>query len=252
MLSSPAAAEREPASSLERRTRIHLAACHRLIAGLGLSDQSAAHISARLPDAPSSFLLKPHAEFFEEVTASSLLIVDLDGGDVEGDGAPNPAGFNIHAAVLRARPEVSCVVHTHTRAGLAVGAMQCGLLPLCQDALRFYRRIGYHDYEGIVDDPAEQGRLADDLGAHPALILRNHGLLIAGRSIAEAFRLTRMLERACRVQVDVLGAGTEPSMPAAEVCERTARQYESFGTMGGRDWAGEIRRLEGIDASFKR
>ena len=242
----------EVARDAEWLARVELAACYRLVARAGLDDQSATHISARLPGEPHHYLIKSHTLFFEEVCASSLVKVDIGSGNAAGDDdRMNPAGANIHGAVLGARAEVSCVLHTHSRAGLAVGAMACGLLPLCQDAMRFYRRIGYHDYEGMVDDAAERERLAADLGSHPAMILRNHGLLTAGRNVAEAFRLMRMLERACNVQLDVLSTGRDTVIPPAGVCERTARQFEQFGTMGGRDWAGELRRLDREDPSYR-
>ena len=236
----------------EWRTRVELAACYRLVARDGLDDQSATHISARLPNERHRFLIKAHPLFFDEVCASSLLKVDIDSDSSAGAGADiNPAGANIHGAVLSARPEINCVVHTHSRAGLAVAALQCGLLPLCQDAMRFYQRLGHHQYEGMVDDQAERDRLAADLGTHCAMILQNHGLLTAGRSVAEAYPLMRMLERACRVQLEVLATGREPLVPAADVCERTARQFEAFGTIGRRDWAGELRRLEREDRSYQ-
>ena len=236
----------------EWRTRVELAACHRLVARFGMSDFTATHVSARVRGEPAGFLFKPHHLFFEEVTASSLLKVDFSGcGLGNGDPALNPAGFNIHSAVLRARADVRCVIHTHTEAGMALSALACGLLPVCQDAIRFHHRIGYHLYEGIVDDPAERTRLVASLGPHHALILRNHGLLTAGRTVAEAFRLIHMLERACRVQLDAMSSGAELTLPPEAVCEHAAGQFDAMGTMGGRDWRGHLRDLERSDPSYR-
>ncbi|MCP5156734.1 MAG: class II aldolase/adducin family protein [Ectothiorhodospiraceae bacterium] len=238
-------------AAAERAVRVDLAACYRLVDLNRLGDLTATHISARVPG-EDAFLLNPHGLLFDEITASSLVKVGFD-GEVRGAGprAFNPAGFNIHSAVLAARPDVACVIHTHTRAGMAVAAMRCGLLPISQHAMRFHRRIGVHEYEGMVLDRDERARLAADLGPHHAMLLRNHGLLVAGRSVAEAFRLMHMLERACQVQVDAMAAGADLALPSESVCETTARQYESFGTMGGRDWRAQLRRLDRLDPSYR-
>ncbi|MGI9335990.1 MAG: class II aldolase/adducin family protein [Gammaproteobacteria bacterium] len=236
----------------EWRARVDLAACYRLAAHHGMSDLTATHISARVPGESGVLLLNGRGLFFDEITASSLIKARFDGTVItESPYALNPAGLNIHAAVLEARPDVTCVLHSHTRAGLAVAAMSQGLLPLSQHALRFYERIGYHEYEGMADDPTERSRLAADLGPHSALILRNHGLLVAGRSTPETFRLMHLLELACQAQIDVLAAGMKPHFPSEAVCERTARQFDAFGSMGGRDWPGHLRRLDRLDPSYR-
>ena len=174
-------------SDSEWETRIDLAACYRLVAYYGMTDLTALHISARLPDAPDQFLLNPYGLLFEEITASNLVKLDIEEGIL--DDTPyglNMAGHCIHSAVLGARPDVACALHTHTPAGIAISAQKDGLLMLSQTALRFYGDIAYHDYEGIATDLAERERLARDLGGASALVLRNHGLLVAGRTVAEA------------------------------------------------------------------
>jgi ribulose-5-phosphate 4-epimerase/fuculose-1-phosphate aldolase len=161
--------------------------------------------------------------------ASDLVKIDLDGNVVEpGDISTrtvNAAGFTIHSAVHMARPDLLCVVHTHTAAGIAVSSMKEGLLPLSQHALKFYGRLGYHGYEGIALDLNERDRLVKDLGQHKAMILRNHGLLVGGTSIAEAFHMIYMLERACAAQIAALSGGRELTFPPHEVCAHTAEQF---------------------------
>lgn len=236
----------------EQQTRIDLAACYRLIAYYGFDDLTGTHISARVPGEENAFLLNPLGLFFDEITASSLVKLDFDGKRLCGsEYQPNPSGFNIHCAILQARPDVKCVVHTHTRAGMAVAAMRDGLQPLTQHALRFYRRLGYHEYEGIADDPSERARLVSSLGRYHAMILRNHGLLSAGRTIPEAFRLMHVLETACAVQVDAMRTGAALAPPAPELCEAVAHRYETSGSTGRRDWAGHLRRLDRIDPTYR-
>ena len=162
-------------SEAERQARVELAACYRLIAHYEMDDLFATHISARVPDAKEHFLLNPYGVLFEQVTASELVKVDLDGNIVQDTKySINPAGFIIHSAVHAARPEVKCVIHTHTVAGMAVASAEDGLLALTHKSMRFCNRIGYHDYEGRADGLDERERLARDLGRHNALILRNH------------------------------------------------------------------------------
>ena len=232
----------------ERRIREDLAACYRLIADYRWTDLTSTHISARLPeeDGQEVFLINHLGYHFEEITASSLLKVRIDGSLIDApEGAQiNPAGFVIHSAVHAARAEVGCVLHTHTRAGMAVSAMACGLLPLNQHALRFYKRLGYHDYEGVALDMDERSRLVANLGAHEAMILRNHGLLSVGRTVADAFNAMFYLEKSCQAQVDTLAAGGELVIPSEEVCEKTARQYDLYPDIGERDWRGLIRKLD--------
>lgn len=237
-------------SDAEWKTRVDLAAFYRLVAHYRMTDRTETHISAAVPDQHGAFLINPHGMLFHEVTASSLIKIDLDGNVLLDVGWPvNKAGFVIHSAVHLARPDVRCVAHTHTRAGMAVSAMKCGLLPLNQHAMRFYNRIGYHDFEGIAVDLDERKTLARDLGQHKAMILRNHGLLAAGTSVPEAFNILVYLERCCEAQVDAMAARTELVMPPPEVCEHAAKQFDTE-ISPERDWKAHLRLLDGLDPSY--
>ncbi|MBU0724254.1 MAG: class II aldolase/adducin family protein [Alphaproteobacteria bacterium] len=243
---------RDLVSAEEWQTRVDLAACYRLVGFYGMTDLTATHISARVPGVEGQFLINPHGMFFDEITASSLVKVDHDGNILLPSPYPvNRAGYVIHSAIHEARPDVDCVLHTHTRAGMAVSAMECGLLSISQHSMRFYNRLGYHDYEGLAQDEDEKKRLVRDLGQHRALMLRNHGLLTAGRTIPEAFSLIHYLEKCCQSQIDALASGQTLTYPSGQVCEHTARQYEAFGILGSRDWPGHLRRLDKLDPSYK-
>ena len=212
-------------SSEELRLRRELAAVYRLVAHFRMTDLIFTHISVRLPGPEHHFLINPYGLLFEEITASNLVRIDLSGHAVEDSQHPvNPAGFVIHSAVHAARPDAHCVLHTHTRAGCAVAAQQHGLLPLNQISMEFYGRLGYHDYEGVALNLAEQRRLVADLGRHPAMILRNHGLLTVGETPAQAFLRMYYLDKACEIQTAAAAAGTPLIVPDPEVCELTARQ----------------------------
>jgi len=236
----------------ERAARVELAACYRLIAKYRMTDLVYTHISARIPGT-EHFLLNPYGFLFEEVCASNLVRIDADGAVMEDTPYEvNPAGFTIHSAIHRARLDVGCVLHTHTRAGIAVSCMREGLLPLSQIAMQFHDRIAYHDYEGIALDLDERERLARDLGQKKAMILRNHGLLTAGESVAEAFSLMFYLERACETQIAALSAGRELILPSPEVCEKVARQYEDDDEPAGtREWRALLRQLDRTDPSYR-
>ena len=191
--------------------RLHLAAAYRLVAHFGLDDSIFTHISARAPkeEAEHGFLINPFGLRFDEVTASNLVTVDLDGNilrDAYGKGI-NAAGFTIHSAVHAARPEVGCVLHTHTVAGVAISSMKQGILPLNQWSLQFHNRVAFHNYEGISLDLAERARLVADLGGAKAMILRNHGLLTCGGTVGESFALMYNLERTCKTQLALLSSG---------------------------------------------
>ena len=237
-------------SDAEWRTRVDLAAFYRLVAHYRMTDRTETHISAAVPDEPGSFLINPHGMMFHEVTASTLVKIDLDGNVLLDVGWPvNKAGFIIHSAIHAARSDVRCVAHTHTRAGMAVSAMKCGLLPISQHAMRFYKRIGYHDFEGIAVNPDERQRLARDLGPHKALVLRNHGLISVGTSVAEAFNVIVYLERCCESQVDAMAAQTDLIIPPPAVCEVTAKQFD-VELNPDRDWKAHRRLLDGLDPSY--
>ncbi|MBS7542796.1 class II aldolase/adducin family protein [Ancylobacter oerskovii] len=242
-------------SPAEWQQRVELAACYRLLAHFKMTDLIYTHCTVRVPGEPGRFLINPYGHRWEEITASSLVKIDVDGNKV-GDSPHrvNPAGFTIHSAVHMSRHDAACVIHTHTRAGMAVASLKEGLLPLNQIALQFYGRLGIHDYEGIALDLDERERIIADLGAKCGLLLRNHGLLTVGRTVAEAFNLMFYLERACEVQVATLSMGREVVLPPPEVCERVGAQYDQMNFDDGDlllEWAAHLRLLDGIDPSYR-
>ena len=244
----------ELVSAEEWETRVNLAACYRLVAQFGMTEMIASHISARVPEAEDQFLINAYGMFFDEITASSLIKVDIEGNILFNatDYGINQPGYVIHSAVHAARPDVSCVIHTHTIAGMAVSAMKQGLLPLAQTSMRF-ARIGYHDYEGVALKLEERERLARDLAGHEGLILRNHGQLVVGASIPEAFNNIYRLERACQIQLAALASGAELTMPPEAVVNETWSLYQPgmrrrFGLL---EWPGLLRRLDRLDPSFR-
>jgi ribulose-5-phosphate 4-epimerase/fuculose-1-phosphate aldolase len=196
----------------EWRLRVELAACYRLVALYGMSDLIFTHISAKLPPAPGDdgeqFLINPYGLLFDEITASSLVRIDRHCAVLSPSPLPvNRAGFVIHGAIHEARPEVTCVLHTHTRAGVAVSAQRCGLLSLSQQSSLVSGSLAHHRYEGIAVRDAERARLQSDLGRNDFMMLHNHGLLTVGRSVAEAFWRMYTFESACRIQVDAQRGG---------------------------------------------
>ncbi|MGW3690634.1 class II aldolase/adducin family protein [Streptomyces sp. NPDC005125] len=212
----------------ELRLRRELAAVYRLVAHFRMTDLIFTHISVRLPGPEQHFLINPYGLLFEEITASNLVKINLSGHAVEETPHPvNPAGFVIHSAIHAAREDAHCVLHTHTRAGCAVAAQQEGLLPLNQISMEFHGRLGYHDYEGVALNLAEQQRLVADLGAHSAMILRNHGLLTVGSTPTKAFLRMYYLDKACELQTAARAGGAKLTIPDAAVCELTARQIAS-------------------------
>ncbi|WP_416963429.1 class II aldolase/adducin family protein [Streptomyces sp. Agncl-13] len=247
-------------TSEERRLRRELAAVYRLVAHFRMTDLIFTHISVRLPGPEHHFLINPYGLLFEEITASNLVRIDLSGRAVEDSRHPvNPAGFVIHSAVHAARPDAHCVLHTHTRAGCAVAAQEHGLLPLNQISMEFYGRLGYHDYEGVALNLAEQRRLVADLGPHPAMILRNHGLLTVGETPAEAFLRMYYLDKACEIQTAAAAAGTPLVVPGPEVCELTARQLAGEDDSSDLQddkayefaWAALLRLVEWVAPDYK-
>jgi ribulose-5-phosphate 4-epimerase/fuculose-1-phosphate aldolase len=214
-------------SAEEWKIRCDLAALYRLVAHHRMTDLIYTHISARLPGPEHHFLINKYGVMFHEMRASDLVKIDCD-GNVVGDGQSqrvNAAGFTIHSAIHMARDDLMCVVHTHTAAGMAVAAQKQGLLPISQHALKFYGRLAYHGYEGIALDLDERERLVQDLGQHSAMILANHGLLCAGRTIPEAWSNIYFLERACQAQVAALAGGSELILPPEAVRQHTAAQF---------------------------
>jgi ribulose-5-phosphate 4-epimerase/fuculose-1-phosphate aldolase len=242
----------------EWKARVDLAACYRLVAHYRMADMMANHISARVSGEEGAFLINAYGMLYEEVTASSLVKIDLDGniralpdfGDL-GYGI-NKAGYVIHSAVHRARHEIDCVIHSHTWAGMAVSALECGLLPMTQTAMRFLR-IGYHDYQGVVLDAREQESLLADLGDAEALILRNHGVLVVGKTIGEAFNWAHRLELACRSQLAAMACGVKLREVPQAVLEETWNNYQPgtrrpYGVM---EWPALLRKLDRMDPGYR-
>ncbi|AYN98111.1 MULTISPECIES: class II aldolase/adducin family protein [Pseudomonas] len=214
-------------SPSEWALRCELAALYRLLAHFKMTDLIDTHISVRLPDSGEAFLINRYGVLFHEIKATDLVKVDLHGDVIDqrdGTYPVNKAGFNIHSAIHSARPDAACVIHTHTAAGIAVSAQEDGLLPLTQHALKFYGCLSYHDYEGIALNPEECPRLVKDLGSNKAMILRNHGLLTLGSSMAEAWNQIYFLERACQAQIQALAGGVKLRFPSEDVCRLTAIQ----------------------------
>ncbi len=249
---------RQPAagstSAEEQRLRVDLAALYRIVALLGWDDLLATHISARLPGPDHHFLLNPLGLLFEEITASSLVKVDLAGNVLEERAVKvNPAGFTIHSAVHAARPDAQCVIHLHTVAGIAVASQAQGLLPLNQTAMLLNGRLAYHDYEGIALDLDERTRLVADLGQRNAMILRHHGTLAVGSSVGDAFQTMYFLERACAIQVAALSNNAALSLPSPLVQDVVTRQVASFGDVADRLlWPAMLRRLDRLDTSYRK
>lgn len=189
--------------------RCELAACYRLFVRFGWTDLIFTHLSARVPGRTNEYLINPYGLLFDEITASSLIKVDFDGNVLQGDHSYNDAGHAIHTAVLISRPEVNVALHSHTRAGMAVSTMKCGLLPLTQQANEMMENVCYHDYDVAVGQAEECERIGRDLGDKHLMIMHNHGLLSCGRSVGEAFYLLYTLENACKVQVDALACGQD-------------------------------------------
>ncbi len=218
-------------SEQEWELRCDLAALFRLIAHFRWTDLIYTHLSARLPGDEHHFLINDYCQMFHEIRASDLVKIDLEGNKLDGqrpEQEVNRAGFVIHSAIHAHREDLKCIVHTHTKAGIAVSSQQQGLLPISQHALKFYGHLAYHDYEGIALDLEEQSRLLNDMGpSHRAMILRNHGLLVGGRTIAEAFDHIYFLERACEAQLAAQAAGMENIVyPSSQVCERAENQFD--------------------------
>ena len=242
----------------EWRARVDLAACYRLVEMYGMADMMANHISSRVPGEPGAFLINPYGMMYEEITASCLIKVDHTGEilgkpDFGGlDYGINRAGYVIHSAVHAARPEVDCVIHTHSFASMAVSALECGLLPITQTAMRFLK-IGYHDYMGVVLDTAEQASLIADLGRSEALILRNHGALVVGNTVGEAFNWCHRLELACRTQLAAMACDTPLRKVSPGIVQATWENYQPgtrrpYGVM---EWPALLRKLDRIDPGYR-
>jgi len=245
---------RSHVSDAEWQLRTDLAACYRAIALHGWDDLVFTHVSARVPGPDHHFLINAYGMMFEEITASSLVKVNLAGEKVlDSEYEVNPAGFVIHSAVHDARQDSGCVLHTHTRAGVAVSAQAGGLLPISQTALFPYATLAYHSYEGVALNDAEKPRLVADLGNNNAMILRNHGLLTVGASVADAFLMMYLLETACQIQVMAQSGGGELVPVPAPIVAGIQAQAEQVtkGLGGSLVWPGLLRKLDRRDPSFR-
>jgi len=238
-------------SEAEWRVRVDLAALYRLAALYGWDDMIYTYISARIPGPEHHFLINPYGLFFEEITASSLVKIDLEGHILQDTtDFINPAGFTIHSAVHAAREDAQFVMHLHSDQGVAVSAQKEGLLPLSQHALICLPRLGYHDYEGIALNPAEKERLVRDLGEHMILLLRNHGTLAVGSTAADCWTWMFYLERACKQQVMALTAGRENVLIAPQAAQDEVRAQVAGGVGGALAWPACLRRLERESPGF--
>ena len=240
-------------SDAEWQARVDLAACYRLVAERGWGDLIYTHISLAVPGEPGRYLINPFGLTFDEVTASNLVKVDVE-GNIVGDSPfdVNPSGFIIHGAVHAAREDARCVMHLHNEAAVSVSMLKDGLLPLSQHALRFYRDLGYHRYEGLAMTQSEKLRLMENLGQRKAMLLYNHGSLVLGRTVAEAFCLMDMLDKACRMQLAAQATGAELVLPTPEVCEKTFQQLTADPEPEGElEWPALLRRLDRLCPDYK-
>ena len=242
-------------SAEEWQTRLDLAACYRLVALYGWDDLVFTHITAKIPGAENEFLINPYGMMFAEITASSLVKIDLAGNklDAENPYPINPAGFTIHSAIHAARHDAACVLHLHTPNGVAVSAQKSGVLPISQQSIFVLASLAYHDYEGVALNEDEKPRLVADLGEKSFLMLRNHGLLTAGPTIADAFQAMYFFETACMIQIRAQAGGGELLQIPQRIIDGAQRQAKAVtrGLTGNLAWPGLLRKLDRIDMSFR-
>jgi ribulose-5-phosphate 4-epimerase/fuculose-1-phosphate aldolase len=241
-------------SAQEQQIRIDLAAAYRLCALFGWDDLIYSHISARIPGPEHHFLINPLGLAFDEITASNLVKIDLEGNVIgESIYQPNAPGFVIHGGIHMAREDAGAILHLHTEAGMALSMCQAGLLPLSQHAMRFYGRIGYHDYEGIALSMEERSRIITNLGKHAALIFRNHGTLTLGKTVGHAFIEMFYLEKAARSQLLAQASGQKLSMPEDEIATLTNTQWlNEIQNLTSREWPSLLRKLDRLDSSYRQ
>jgi ribulose-5-phosphate 4-epimerase/fuculose-1-phosphate aldolase len=241
-------------SESEWRTRVDLAACYRLVARFGWDDLIFTHISARVPGEGHVFLINPYGMTFDEVTASSLVKIDLEGRKlIDSPYEINPAGFTIHSAIHGAREDAACVLHTHSLNGVAVSATKAGVLPVSQQSIFVLASLAYHDYEGVALLEGEKPRLVRDLGNRTFLMLRNHGLLTVGTSIADAFLYMYLFESACTIQLRAQAASSELiSIDPKIVAGATMMAKQATRSAGGGlAWPALLRKLDRVDDSYR-
>ena len=242
-------------SAEEWQTRVDLAACYRLVAQYGWDDLVFTHITAKIPDVENQFLINPYGMMFAEITASSLVKIDLGGNKLDADNPfpVNPAGFTIHSAIHAARHDAKCVLHVHTPNGIAVSAQKGGVLPISQQSIFVLASLAYHDYEGVALNDDEKPRLVRDLGEKTFFMLRNHGLLTVGETIADAFQAMYIFEATCMIQIRAQAGGGE-LIPIPQAILDGARQQAKLvtrGLGGNLAWPGLLRKLDRIDKSFR-
>ena len=251
--SAEASAVRRTVSAAEWQVRVNLAAAYRLVALYGWDDLVFTHISARVPGPEHHFLINPYGMLFEEITASSLVKIDRDGAKVmDSPFEVNPAGFTIHSCIHAARADAACVMHVHSLNGIAVSAQRAGVLPISQQSLFVLSSLAYHDYEGVALQAEEQPRLVHDLGDKTFLMLRNHGLLTAAGSMADAFLAMYVFEAACTIQVRAQSGGVELIPIAAPILGgiRAQAAQVTRGLGGALAWPGLLRRLDRVNPGY--
>jgi len=238
-------------SDAEWQARVDLAAVYRLLALYGWDDVIYNHSSMRVPGEPRMFLMKKHELLYTEVTASNLVKVSMD-EDLDEKSGVNRPGYTLHGGVLGARDDVDCAVHVHTENGTAISGLKHGLRMVSQQALRFYKRVGYHAYEGLTEDFDERQRINNDLGQNRALILQHHGVLTVGKSAREAFVLMKYLLTAAEIQLKMEATGGELLEVPPETCEKVAAQFQNHDSgRGSADWPAYLRKLDAIDRGYR-
>lgn len=254
LMTLPDKAARASYTDAEWKMRVDLAACYRVADHFGFSDIIWNHITAKVPGT-ESILINRFGLRYDEITASNLVTINLDGDVIDPGSATsevdvNVTGFVIHSAVHAARPEIHCVMHSHSANGMAVSALKDGLVPMVIDAMPFYERTAYHDFEGLSIDTDERQRLAADLGDRNVMILRNHGLLTCSETVSGAFMLMYYLERACQVQMQVYASGKAVNLPSHETCERAAQQSLRF-PIGNFEWPALLRLVDKVSPDYR-
>lgn len=246
---------KDQVSAEEWEARVNLAAAYRLVAHFGWDDLIYTHISARIPNTDHHFLINPLGLMFEEITASSLIKVDLNGNVLmDTPHIPNAAGFVIHSAIHEARDDANCVLHLHTDYGVAVSNQKEGLKLLCQSSIPAWANVAYHDYEGFAVNDGEKERLVADMGEKNALILRNHGTLTVGDSVAKAFELMYFLEKACKIQILTESTGQELYSMSEDALNNALRDLLVVAGANGADnftWPALLRKMDRLDPSFR-
>ena len=236
----------------EWENRVNLAACYHLADHFNMSDIIWNHITAKTSSQKNTFLINKFGLRYDEITASNLLEISHEGKVIDGEGKINDTGFIIHGAIHQSRKDVNCIMHTHSRAGLAIACLKEGLQPIIQDAAIFHNRVSYHDWEGMSTESEECKTLSKDLGLNNVMILKNHGLLTCGETISEAFMLMYYLDRACKNQIDILSTGKKTTIPSNDIMDFASGQYEDPRfKLGQHEWPALLRLLDKKNCIYK-